>query len=46
MVFFVLFKMFGKIFNSFGQYSDLYFRRTGVAFVSCVSKDVFQVLTL
>ena len=41
VIFFVLFKMLGKVSNSFGKNSDLYFRGTGVGFVKSVSNDYF-----
>jgi hypothetical protein len=41
VIFFVLFKMLGKVSNSFGKNSDLNFGGTGVGFVKSVSNDYF-----
>lgn len=41
MVFLVGFQMFGKESDSLGEDSNLYFRRSGVAFVDCIGVNDF-----
>ena len=41
VIFFVLFKMLGKVGNSLGKNGDLYFGRTGIGLVKAVSLDNF-----
>ena len=41
VIFFVLFKMLGKVRNSFGKNSDLNFGGTGIGFVKSVGNDYF-----